>query len=220
MARAECSRRRFLGALPLTVLAAPAALAGAEGARSSGCLTLAPRQPTENAGRNQEAQGLGFSQPYTPAESEAVSNSPMAGIIAGLNGKGYPCSEMMLLAALRRYDLPESHVDAAAVFGGGVGKRDLCGFLTGGLMAIGIVSGSRYSDRGQLHTVGRKASNAYWDWWLSRGDLHCMGPLTTHENSEEFVRMAQRSAVKLEEVLGVLLEGGYEAASTSADGSA
>lgn len=219
MATAECSRRRFLGALPLTVLAAPAALSGAEGVRSSGCFALAPSRQTGDAGRNQQAQGLGFSQPFTHAEAEAVANSPLAGIIAGLNGKGYPCSEMMLLAALRRYDLPEGHVDAAAVFGGGVGKRDLCGFLTGGLMAIGIASGSLYSDRGQLHTVGRKASNAYWDWWLTRGDLHCMGPLTTHENSEEFVRMAQRSAVKLEEVLGVLLEGGYEAASTPGDGS-
>jgi hypothetical protein len=41
-----------------------------------------------------------------------------------------------------------------------------------------------------------------------------MGPLTTHETSEEFVRMAQRAAVKLEEVLGVLFDGGYEAETT------
>jgi hypothetical protein len=119
---------------------------------------------------------------------------------------------MMLLAALRRFDLPESHLNAAAVFGGGVGKRDLCGFLTGGLMAIGIAAGMRYPDRQQLHTVGRRASNAYWEWWLTRGDLHCMGPLTTHETPEEFVRMAQRAAVKLEEVMGVLMDGGYAGA--------
>ena len=102
--------------------------------------------------------------------------------------------------------------NAAAVFGGGVGKRDLCGFLTGGLMAIGIAAGMRYPDRQQLHTVGRRASNAYWEWWLTRGDLHCMGPLTTHETPEEFVRMAQRAAVKLEEVMGVLMDGGYAGA--------
>jgi len=125
----------------------------------------------------------------------------MAQEIAGLNGKGYPCSEMILLAALRRFNIPENHLDAAAVFGGGVGKRDLCGLLTGGLMAIGLAAGEKYADRAQLHQVGRAASNAYWDWWLTRGDLHCMGTGTTHEDSEEFVRMCQRAAVQLEAVM-------------------
>jgi len=132
----------------------------------------------------------------------------MAREIAGLNGKGHPCSEMILLAALRRFGLPENHLDAAAVFGGGAGKRDLCGLLTGGLMAIGFAAGEKYADRGQVHQVGRAASNAYWDWWLTRGDLHCMGEGTTHETSEEYVRMCQRAAVKLEAVIleAVILE--------------
>lgn len=212
MSESELSRRRFVGMLPLTVLATPAALSLAD-------RQIRPGDPALDANRgspwDQEAQEgarLGFSQPFTPEEAAAVAASPLAGAIAGLNGQGYPCSEMMLLAALRRFDLPEDRLDAAAVFGGGVGKRDLCGFLTGGLMAIGIAAGTRYPDRSQLHTVGRRASNAYWDWWVTRGDLHCMGPLTTHENPEEFVRMAQRAAVKLEAVIGVLLDGGYEAA--------
>jgi hypothetical protein len=68
-------------------------------------------------------------------------------------------------------------------------------------MAIGFVAGEKYADRAQVHSVGRTASNAFWDWWLSRGDLHCMGPGTAHGSSEEFVRMCQRAAVKLEEVL-------------------
>jgi hypothetical protein len=107
----------------------------------------------------------------------------------------------MLLAVLRRFQLPENHLDAAAVFGGGVGKRDLCGFLTGGLMAIGFVAGDKNADRAKVHHVGRTASNQYWEWWMTRGDLHCMAPGTTHENSEEFVRMAQRCGVKLEAIL-------------------
>jgi len=208
------SRRRFIGALPLTVLAVPGVTSRLEWSRGPGGPDL-PRPADESRGRrDQEAPRLGFSQPFTDEEAAVVSASPLAAIIAGLNGQGYPCSEMMLLAALRRFDLPEQHLDSAAVFGGGVGKRDLCGFLTGGLMAIGIAAGDRYPNRSHLHTVGRRAANAYWDWWLTRGDLHCMGPLTTHETPEEFVRMAQRSAVKLEEVMGVLLRGGYEGAGT------
>lgn len=68
-------------------------------------------------------------------------------------------------------------------------------------MAIGFVAGEKYSDRGQVHQVGRTASNAYWDWWMTRGDLHCMEYGTAHETSEEFVRMCQRTALKLEEIL-------------------
>jgi C_GCAxxG_C_C family probable redox protein len=189
------TRRRFVSALPLTVLATPSALSSCE-AEGGGSDEILPQPilPTQS-------QGPGFIGPYTEAEASAVAASPMAQEIARLNGQGYPCSEMILLAALRRFDLPENHLDAAAVFGGGVGKRDLCGFLTGGLMAIGFVAGRKYADRGQVHQVGRAASNAFWDWWLSRGDVHCMGYGTAHQNSEEFVRMAQRTAVKVEEVI-------------------
>lgn len=181
------SRRRFVSALPLSVLAAPSVLTG------SGVLS---------GGEGVQQSGpLGFSGPFSEEEAAAVAASPMAQGIAGLHGKGYPCSEMMLLAALRRFDLPENHLDAAVVFGGGVGKRDLCGFLTGGLMAIGFAAGEGRADRAEVHRVGREASNAYWDWWITRGDLHCMGPGTTHETSDEFLRMSQRAAVKLEEVM-------------------
>jgi len=145
-----------------------------------------------------------------------VGASPMAIEIAELVGKGYPCSEMMLLSALRRFHLPEDHLDAAAVFGGGVGQRDLCGFLTGGLMAIGFLAGERYQDRGLVHRTGRRASNAYWEWWMSRGNLHCMGTGTNHADEQEFTRMAQRAAVKLESIMGVLKDGGFEGAAPGA----
>jgi hypothetical protein len=191
----EITRRRFVSALPLTVLATPSALSACEAEGGQGG-EIQP-QPILQA----QSQGPGFIGSFTEAEAAAVTASPMAQEIARLNGQGYPCSEMILLTALRRFDLPENHLDAAAVFGGGVGKRDLCGLLTGGLMAIGIAAGRKYTDRGQVYQVGRTASNAYWDWWLSRGDLHCMGSGTAHQNSEEFVRMCQRAALKLEAVM-------------------
>ena len=189
------SRRRFVSALPLTGLATPAALSGCE-PRAGEDRGIRPEPILQS-----QNQGPGFIGPFTPDEAVRVAASVMVQEISCLNGQGYPCSEMILLAALRRFDLPENHLDAAAVFGGGVGKRDLCGLLTGGLMAIGLAAGQKYTDRGQLHQAGRTASNAYREWWLSRGDLHCMGYGTAHENSEEFVRMCQRTAVQLETVM-------------------
>jgi C_GCAxxG_C_C family probable redox protein len=195
MANPDVSRRRFVSALPLTVLATPSVLSACDSRGANGEDVEPP--PVLQS----QSQGPGFIGPFSQEEASAVAASAMAREIAELNGKGYPCSEMILLAALRRFDLGENHLDAAAVFGGGVGKRDLCGLLTGGLMAIGIAAGRKYSDRQQVHQIGRAASNAYWDWWVSRGDLHCMGYGTAHENSEEFVRMCQRTALKLESVL-------------------
>ena len=199
MDRPEFSRRRFVMALPLTALAAPSCLSACDG-RSEGETLDAPPLPIL------QSQGPGFVGPLTEAEAIAVAASPLAQEIAALNGKGYPCSEMILLASLRRFDLPENHLDAASVFGGGIGKRSLCGLLTGGLMAIGIAAGHTYSDRGQVHTLGRTASKAYWDWWTSRGDLNCMGPGTEHENPEEFIRMCQRAALKVEEIVVEVLK--------------
>ncbi|MBT8395947.1 MAG: hypothetical protein HKO65_15150 [Gemmatimonadetes bacterium] len=195
MLSSELSRRRFVSALPLTVLATPAVLSGCD-AEAEGGPEAAPLPILQG-----QARGPGFIGPLTEAEAAAVAASSMAHEIAALNGQGYPCSEMILLAALRRFDLPENHLDAAAVFGGGAGKRDLCGLLTGGLMAIGLGAGSKYSGRAEVHRVGRLASDAYWDWWVSRGDVHCMGYGTAHESSEEFVRMCQRTAVQLETVM-------------------
>jgi len=191
MSTSGISRRRFVSALPLTVLAAPSTLSACGAEPESG----------EEPQPILQSQGPGFIGPFSEAETAAVAASPMAQEIARLNGTGYPCSEMILLAALRRFDLPENHLDAAAVFGGGVGKGDLCGLLTGGLMAIGLAAGEKYADRAEVHRVGREASDTYWDWWITRGDLHCMGAGTTHETSEEYVRMCQRTAVRLEAVI-------------------
>ena len=202
MARSELSRRRFVSALPLTVLAAPGALSACEGGNGGGDPEEAVPEPILQAN---PPQGPGFIGPFSAAEAAAVEASPMAQEIAAVFGQGYPCSEMILLAALRRFELSESHLDAAAVFGGGVGKQDLCGLLTGGLMAIGIAAGQKFADRSQVHSVGRAASNAYWEWWLTRGDLHCMGYGTTHQTSEEFLRMCQRTAVTLESVMTELV---------------
>lgn len=190
MSNSSVSRRNFVASLPISFLA---------GSRAIPCGTALGLGGGVEGGP--QAQPAGFTGPLSRAEAAEVASSPMAGEISALMGKGYPCSEMILLSALRRFNLPENHLDAAAVFGGGVGKRDLCGLLTGGLMAIGILAGDKHEDRGRVHEVGRVASNAYWDWWLTRGDLHCMGPGTVHEGSEEFLRMCQRAALRLEKVM-------------------
>jgi hypothetical protein len=209
------SRRAFVGVLPLTVLLDPSRLAADVAAPGAG--PLSPAHDPGQAGcpgaclgspqeasppRSQDGPKPGFHGEFTPEEAERVAASPMAREIAALMGRGLSCAEMSLLAALRALGLPESHLGAAGVFGGGVGKGDLCGFLTGSLMAFGLSASARYAtDRAEMRRVARAMSNEYWDWWVSRGDLHCASLRPTYEGSEEFLRMAQRTALKTEEVL-------------------
>jgi len=191
------SRRAFVGALPLTVFLDPSRLATAQSSLPEG-------EPPPTA---QDAARPGFHGEFTPEEAERVAASPMAREIAALQGQGYSCAEMSLLAAVRFLELPETHLGAAGVFGGGVGKGDLCGLLTGSLMAFGLVASARYPDRTEMRRVARTLSNDYWEWWLSRGDLHCALLRPTYNGTEEFVRMAQRSALKTEELLRTILPG-------------
>jgi hypothetical protein len=195
------SRRAFVGTLPLTVFLDPSPL-GASCFQECACArddadAGAPRDRI----RPQEASLPGFHREFTAEEAEKVAASPMAREIAALQGQGYSCAEMSLLAALRFLGLPEEHLGSAGVFGGGVGKQDLCGFLTGNLMAFGLAASARIPDRAERRRVGRALSNEYWDWWLTRGDIHCAILRPTYNGAEEFVRVGQRAALKAEELL-------------------
>jgi hypothetical protein len=215
MNSSRLSRRAFVGALPLTVLLDPSRLAAdlsdpeagplfpAHDPGQAGCPGVCLGSPQEiSPSTIQDGPKPGFSAPFTPEEAERMAASPMAREIAALMGRGLSCAELSLLAALRFLGLPDSHLGAAGVFGGGVGKGDLCGFLTGNLMAFGLAASARYAtDRAEMRRVARAMSDEYWDWWLSRGDLHCSILRPTYDGSEDFLRMAQRTALKAEEVL-------------------
>jgi hypothetical protein len=41
------------------------------------------------------------------------------------------------MAALKYLKKPEEYLHSAAAFGGGMAHYDLCGFLTGGIIALG-----------------------------------------------------------------------------------
>jgi hypothetical protein len=219
MKRSPLSRRAFVGALPLTVLLDPSRLAADLAAPEAGPFPSEPNPcqagcPGACLGSPQEVPQSavqdgpkpGFHGEFNPEEAERVAASPMAREMASLQGRGFSCAEMSLLAALRFLGLPESHLGAAGVFGGGVGKGDLCGFLSGSLMAFGLAASARHAtDRAEMRRVARAMSNEYWDWWLSRGDLHCAILRPTYEGSEEFLRLAQRTALKTEELLQTFL---------------
>jgi hypothetical protein len=116
-------------------------------------------------------------------------------------GRGLGCAEICLAACCDYMGESDSWLDAAAVFSGGFGKGDLCGFLTGGLMAVGIAAGRLHQERAAVKQYARPLKDEYWAWWTDRGPLRCSQLRTLYEGREQFVRMAQRATAKLEELI-------------------
>jgi len=140
-----------------------------------------------------------FRDPFSPQEFEDVKQSVMAGDMENYLGKGYSCAGMILLVSLRYLGKPEEWVHAAAAFGGGMGRGDLCGLLSGGMMAIGFASGMlNPDDLKALHRDAREWSNIYWDWWQQWGPVHCRTLKNQYKGPDEFLRMGKRVAVKIE----------------------
>jgi hypothetical protein len=149
----------------------------------------------------QEQDKPGFWSTFTPQEQRTIAASTMARDVQNYAGHGFGCAECCYVVALRYLGEPEARLDAATVFNGGLGQGDLCGMLTGSMLAIGVAAGKLHQDRTQLRRRARQMSNEYWDWWLSRGSVHCSELRRMYQGGEEFLRMAQRAVSKVEELI-------------------
>ncbi len=147
------SRRKFCGLLS-GLLAAPVFLPGSAAADES-----KTRSP--------------LAELFEGGEWQNLQTSAMAMEIDRYFGSGYSCAEAMLLAALRRLDLPETQVWGAAAFGGGLGRKDLCGYLTGAMMAFGLAAGKLPATRVEAKKTCAAAAREFWTWWQERYPLHC-----------------------------------------------
>ncbi len=82
----------------------------------------------------------GFWSEYSPEEQRAVDSSVMAQDMTNFAGHGFGCAECSLGVGLNYLGEPQEKLASAAVFSGGFGKGDLCGFFTGAMMSIGIAA--------------------------------------------------------------------------------
>jgi hypothetical protein len=117
------------------------------------------------------------------------------------NDQGLGCAETCSATACDYLGEPGEWVDAATAFSGGFGKGDLCGLLTGGLMAIGIAAGRLHEGRAAMKQFAHPLKDEYWNWLTARGPLHCSELRTRYEGSDEFMRMTQRALAKVEELI-------------------
>jgi hypothetical protein len=125
----------------------------------------------------------------------------MAKDIPNYFGEGYSCAESLFMVSLRYLKKPEELVWAAAGFGGGMYHKDLCGFLTAGIMAIGLSSGMLDKGRKEAKDHCGMQVKEYWKWWRSISPLRCADIRTEGTSSSVCRRLGQIAAAKTEDLI-------------------
>jgi C_GCAxxG_C_C family probable redox protein len=137
----------------------------------------------------------------TPEELKWVEKSSMAKDLPNYFGEGYSCAESLLMVSLKFLRKPEELVWVAAGFGGGMYNKDLCGFLTGGIMAIGLSSGMMKQERQEAKDQCGLMVDEYWKWWQSVSPLRCGDIRTEGSSSSICRRLGQMAAAKTEDLI-------------------
>jgi hypothetical protein len=140
----------------------------------------------------------------TPEELKWVEHSSMAKDITNYFGEGYSCAESLFMVSLRFLKKPEELVWVAAGFGGGMYHKDLCGFLTAGIMAIGLSSGMLNKERKEAKDHCGVQVKEYWKWWQSVSPLRCADIRTEGTSSSICRRLGQIAAAKTEDLIKTL----------------
>lgn len=137
----------------------------------------------------------------TSEELKWVEHSSMAKDLTNYFGEGYSCAEALFMVSLRFLKKPEELVWVAAGFGGGMYHKDLCGFLTAGIMAIGLASDLLNKERRETKDHCGMQVKEYWKWWLSVSPLRCADIRTEGTSSNLCRRLGQIAAAKTEELI-------------------
>lgn len=175
-------RREFIASASLLVL----------GGRLLGMTPFSPR----TARSFQELK-----EELTNEELKWIEKSSMAKDIMSYFGKGYSCAESLFLVSLRHLGKPEELVWIAGGFGGGMYQKDLCGFLTAGVMAIGLSSGMLNKERKEAKDHCGRLVKQYWKWWTSQAPLHCSEIRTEGTSGKVCRRLGQLASAKVEELI-------------------
>lgn len=137
----------------------------------------------------------------TSAELELVKSSVLAQDLKNYFHNGYSCAESILMVSLKFLKKSKKLVWIASGFGGGMQHRDLCGFLTAGIMAIGLSSGKLNMGREAAKEICKQKVKEYWQWWISTAPLHCSEIRTENRTARTCLRLGQLASAKIEELI-------------------
>lgn len=179
-----CNRRQWIGI-----------------AAGAGALTAFPAWAGQGQAKGKHSAPPDLVRQLSPEEIESAKSSRMVALALQLKREGgYNCAELILTAVLKCYDLPQKTSEAAAAFGGGVGHGELCGFLTGASMALGVLAFKRGGERAEVKKVLKTWNDALWTWWQSVAPLDCRD-LRPHYDKAGFETVLTRVCLQVEKIV-------------------
>lgn len=168
---------------------------------AAGALTVFPAWAGPDSTAAGQSARPDLARELSPEERDSASGSRMVAHALQLRREGgYNCAELILSAAVRTYDLPPRTGEAAAAFGAGVGHGELCGFLTGASMALGVVAFRNGGERAEVKQRLKGWNEALWAWWKIRAPLDCR-ELRPHCDKAGFENMLTRVCLQVEAIV-------------------
>ena len=168
---------------------------------SAPCLILGPQLSELSFQHSELERKPVLLEELSDKENNWISQSQMASELADFFGQGYSCAESILLISLRHLEMPEECVWAAAGFGGGLSHKNLCGFLTGGIMALGFDAGHLEKDRTEAKEDCAAKVKEYWKWWQTVAPLQCVDIRPPGSSSKICIRLGRLACAKIESLL-------------------
>jgi C_GCAxxG_C_C family probable redox protein len=107
------------------------------------------------------------------AQTAPAAGGSMAALTAQHLNEGFWSADSIFMSAIKNLKQPEDLVRIATPFGGGMGQGDLCGYLTGGYMAIGLFAGARKGSDNAARKACVRLAKEYSDWWAKSYPVHC-----------------------------------------------
>ncbi len=147
------------------------------------------------------AGGAKLPEELSPEELALVKTSAMSEDMQNFWHKGYGCSETGLMVALRFLKKPEDLVWISSGFMGGLGRQDLCGFLTSGVMALGLYAGTLDMKKDAATARCGQLVGQYWDWWAGTAPLRCADIQGGRWNFKICERLGRLATAKLESLM-------------------
>ena len=135
-------------------------------------------------------------------EMKRIDESVLAKDLKNHFGQGLSCAESILMVSLGHLEKPDDLVWAAAGFGGGMYQRDLCGFLTGGFMALGFACSMLEVPRAEAKEICGEMAKEYWTWWGTNAPHRCAQIRTEGVTSQVCMNQGLLSAAKIEALIG------------------
>ena len=107
-------------------------------------------------------------------------------------------ADAIFLSAIKFLKQPEDIVRVSMPFGGGMGQKDLCGYLTGGFMAIGLFAGPKKASDNAARKKCSQLAKEYYDWWTKNYPLHCGEINKSQTEPCDYKLMGQKTAAFLQ----------------------